>query len=89
MSKVKVDGKGVKTFEVELVELNLRERQELHSLLHKLRTDEFRKENGELFYCFDIALLGTRMSEEDLNKYSDNQILAIAVKVMVQSSKKK
>tara|TARA_Y100000401_G_scaffold104357_1_gene96092 strand:+ start:298 stop:567 length:270 start_codon:yes stop_codon:yes gene_type:complete len=89
MGKSKVEGKGVETFEIELVDLTLRQRQQLHSLLNKLRSDEFRKENGELYYCFDIALLGTGMSEEELNKYSDEQILAIAVKVMEQGSKKK
>ena len=88
MEKVKVEGKGVETFEIELVELTLRQRQQLHSLLNKLRNDEFRKENGELYYCFDIALLGTGMSEEELNKYSDEQILSIALKVMEQGSKK-
>ena len=89
MKKAKVDVKGVETFEVELIELNLRQRQELHSLLHKLRTDKFREENGELYYCFDIALLGTGLSEEELNKYSDEQILGIAIKIMEQGSKKK
>ena len=89
MKKAKVDVKGVETFEVELIELNLRQRQELHSLLHKLRTDKFREENGELYYCFDIALLGTGLSEEELNKYSDEKILGIAIKIMEQGSKKK
>ena len=89
MSKEKVKGKGIETFEIEIIDLNLRQRQQLHSLLNKLRTDEFRKENGELYYCFDIALLGTGLSEEELNKYSDEQILAIALKIMGQSSKKK
>ena len=55
----------------------------------KIASCHDKKENGELYYCFDIALLGTGMSEEELNKYSDEQILAIAVKVMEQGSKKK
>ena len=89
MSIEKVEAKGVETFEIELVDLNLRKRKQLHRLLNKLISYEFRKENCELYYCFDIALLGTGMSEEELNKYSDEQILAIAVKVMEQGSKKK
>ena len=89
MSIEKVEAKGVETFEIEVIQLNLRQRQQLHSHVYKLRSDEFRKENGEMYYCFDIALLGTGMSEEELNEYSDAQILAIALKVMELSSKKK
>ena len=89
MKKAKIESKGTESFEINLVKLTLRQRQQLHSLLNKLRNDEFRKENGELYYCFDIALLGTGMSEEELNEYSDEQILSIAIKVMEQGSKKK
>ena len=89
MSIEKVEAKGVETFEIELVELTLRQRQKLHSVLNKVRNKEFIKENGEMYYSFDIALLGTGMSEEELNKYSDPQILAIAIKVMQLNSKKK
>ena len=50
---------------------------------------EYVKENGHLFYCYDIAQIITGLSDESINKYSDEQIIAIAVKAMEMLAKKK
>ena len=47
MSKVKVDGKGVKTFELEVKELNLTERAEINDLI----SDDKAPKNFSFWLC--------------------------------------
>lgn len=89
MIKVKIKGKGFKDFDIEFIEPNYTERKDLSVLIHRLQTSEYVKEKGYLFYCFDVAKIITGLSDDDINKYTDAEILAIAIKAMGELSKKK
>ena len=83
MKKVKVDGKGIKTFEVEFKELNLTERAEINDFIF----DENRKKNFS-FWVYVIKM-GTTLKEDDIHQYSNEEIYSIGAKVIVEMNKKK
>ena len=83
MKKVKVDGKGIKTFEVEFKELNLTERAEINDLIF----DEETKKNFS--FWLDIIKRGTTLKEDDIHQYSNEEIYSIGAKVIVEMNKKK
>ena len=83
MSKVKVEGKGIKTFEVELIEVLLADREEI---MNKIYDPEIKKEFS--FHLF-VLKKGTEYTDEEINKFSDPQIYAIVNKIIDVMSKKK
>ena len=83
MKKVKVDGKGIKTFEVEFKELNLTERAEINDFIF----DENRKKNFS-FWVYVIKM-GTTLKDEDIHQYSNDEIYSIGGKVLFEMNKKK
>ena len=89
MKKVMIKGKTFKDFDIEIIEPNYAERKHLSVLIHQMQTTEYVKEKGHLFYCYDIAQIITGLSDESINKYSDEQIIAIAVKAMEELTEKK
>ena len=83
MSKVKVDGKGVKTFELEVKELNLTERSEINDMIF----DTEAKKNFS--FWLDIIKRGTSLSDDELNKYSNEEIYGLGASVIIEMNKKK
>ena len=83
MSKVKVEGKGIKTFEVEFKELNLTERAEINDIIF----DADIKKNFS--FWLDIIKRGTSLSDDELNKYSNDEIYGLGASVIVEMNKKK
>ena len=63
MNKVKVEGEGFKSFQVELKELNLTDRSEINDLI----MDTSIKKN--FTFWVDIIRKGTSFAEDDINKY--------------------
>ena len=83
MSKVKVKGDGFKTFECELKDLNLTERAEINDLIF----DTEAKKNFS--FWLDIIKRGTSLSDDELNKYSNDEIYGLGASVIVEMNKKK
>ena len=83
MSKVKVKGDGFKTFECELKELNLTERPEINDLIF----DTESKKNFS--FWLDIIKRGTSLSDDELNKYSNDEIYGLDASVIIEMNKKK
>ena len=83
MSIVKVKGDGFKTFECELKELNLTERAEINDLIF----DTESKKNFS--FWLDIIKRGTSLSDDELNKYSNDEIYGLGASVIVEMNKKK
>tara|TARA_R100001594_G_scaffold150294_1_gene210909 strand:+ start:56 stop:325 length:270 start_codon:yes stop_codon:yes gene_type:complete len=81
--KTKVTGEGFKPFEVELKTLNLSQRAEINDML----TDESRTKNFSFY--LDVIRLGTDLSDEELNDYSSDELIAMATKVYESANKKK
>ena len=83
MSKVKVKGENFKTFECELKELNLTERSEINDMIF----DTEAKKNFS--FWLDIIKRGTSLSDDELNKYSNEEIYGLGASVIVEMNKKK
>ena len=83
MSKVKVNGEGFKPFDCELKELNLTERAEINDMI----SDTEVKKNFS--FWLDIIKRGTSLSDDELNKYSNDEIYGLGSSVIVEMNKKK
>ena len=83
MSKVKVEGEGIKSFEVEFKELNLTQRAEINDLIF----DTDVKKNFS--FWIDIILRGTTLTKDDIHQYSNDEIYSIGAKVILEMNKKK
>ena len=83
MSKVKVEGKGIKTFEVEIKELNLTERAEINDII-------FDQESQKNFsFWIDIIKRGTTLTDDEIHKYSNEEIYSLGAKIILEMNKKK
>tara|TARA_R100001594_G_scaffold138367_1_gene181978 strand:- start:1239 stop:1505 length:267 start_codon:yes stop_codon:yes gene_type:complete len=85
MKKLKIKGEGFKTFEIEVKEPNLDEREELNAFLYKM----FNEKNGMFGPSINIIRLTTNLSDEDINQYSNDQIFQIAIEISNFVNKKK
>ena len=83
MEKVKVKGEGFKPFDVDLKELNLTDRSEINDLI----MDTSVKKN--FTFWVDIIRKGTSFAEDDINKYSNEELYALGGKVIEEMNKKK
>ena len=83
MSKTKVDAKGVKSFEIELKDVVLADREEIMNMIFDTETQK-----DFSFHLFVIRK-GTDWTDEEINKYSHIEIYAISNKIMEVMSKKK
>ena len=83
MSKVKVKGVGFKPFDCELKELNLTERSEINDMIF----DTESKKNFS--FWLDIIKRGTSLSDDELNKYSNDEIYGLGASVIIEMNKKK
>ena len=78
-------GQDFKVFEIEVTPLTWSQRCELNDKLHEVRT------KSEINFSFwgSIVLKYTTIAEEELNKYSTDEILAIANGIIEETNKKK
>ena len=83
MSKVKVEGEGIKAFEVEFNELNLTQRAEINDIIF----DTDVKKNFS--FWLDIIKRGTTLTDDDIHNYSNDEIYSIGAKVILEMNKKK
>ena len=83
MSKVKVEGESIKSFEVEFKELNLTQRAEINDIIF----DTDVKKNFS--FWLDIIKRGTTLADDDIHKYSNEEIYSIGAKVILEMNKKK
>ena len=85
MKKLKIKGEGFKTFEIEVKEPNLDEREELNAFLYKM----FNEKNGMFGPSINIIRLMTKITDDDINNYSNDQIFQIAIEISNFVNKKK
>ena len=71
MSKVKVEGDGIKSFDVEFKELNLTQRAEVNDIIF----DTDVKKNFS--FWLDIIKRGTTLKDDDIHEYSNEEIYSI------------
>ena len=83
MAKIKVKGEGFKPFDVEIKQLNLTERAEINDLI----MDKDIKKNFS--FWLDIIKKGTELIEDDINKFSNDEIYGIGASIIVEMNKKK
>ena len=83
MSKVKVEGDGIKSFDVEFKELNLTQRAEVNDIIF----DTDVKKNFS--FWLDIIKRGTTLKDDDIHEYSNEEIYSIGTKVILEMNKKK
>ena len=83
MSKVKVEGDGIKSFDVEFKELNLTQRAEVNDIIF----DTDVKKNFS--FWLDIIKRGTTLKDDDIHEYSNEEIYSIGAKVILEINKKK
>jgi len=83
MKEVKIEAEGIKSFKVEFKQLNLEERAELNDLIF----DENYKKNFS--FWIRIIKMGTTLTDEDINDYSNEEIYSIGAKVISETNKKK
>ena len=83
MAKIKVKGEGFKPFDIEIKELNLTERAEIKDLI-------FSQEVSKNFsFWLDIIKRGTDLTEDDINKYSNDELYGLGASIIVEMNKKK
>ena len=83
MKKAKVEGDNFKSFSVEIKELTLEQRSELNDLI----VDEDIKKNFS--FWIRVIKLGCDLTDEEINSYSTDEIVAIAASIIEQTNKKK
>ena len=83
MSKVKVEGEGIKSFDVEFKDLNLTQRAEINDLIF----DTDVKKNFS--FWLEIIKRGTTLKDDDIHEYSNEEIYSIGTKVILEMNKKK
>ena len=83
--KIDIKGEGVKSFKLEIKDFNLNERIDLNNLLYKF----FNNNEGMFGPAIDIVRISTDLSDEEINKYSNDEIFAIAISVSNFVNKKK
>tara|TARA_Y100001963_G_scaffold60482_1_gene84484 strand:- start:2385 stop:2660 length:276 start_codon:yes stop_codon:yes gene_type:complete len=83
------EGQDFKEFEIEINQITWKKRCELNDLMVAVNKEDEYKTMSQLSFCGDIVLKFTNLNEEDLNKYSNDEIIAIANTIYEQANKKK
>ena len=82
---VESKNKEFKTFKIDLKELDLDQRSELN--------DKFMVEANnsipKFSFWVDVVRQGTELPDEEINKYSTDELIAIANKIFEEANKKK
>lgn len=92
-TKIKADKTTkMKEFEVELLDVGLDERTKINNMVIEQMNKAGDNMNNHipLFdYWTDIIFIGTNWSKEEVNKYDNDQIMAIAGMIIEKANKKK
>ena len=83
MKKVKIAKKGIKPFEVELKEITMDERIEINDMIFDSNLPK------KFSFFVKLIEIGTELSKDDLHKFSNDEIYAIADEVIASANKKK
>ena len=84
MSKnVKLEGENVKELTFDVKDLNLDERAEINDRIF----DE--KQSKNFSFWIDIIRKGTKLSDDEINSYSQEEIYALGAKIINNMNKKK
>ena len=83
MAKVKIEGKGIKTFTIELKDLTLTERAEIN--------DDIFDESINKNFSFWLSIIrkGTDLNDDEIDSYSNDEIYALGARIIVEMNKKK
>ena len=83
MAKIKVKGEGFKPFDVEIKELNLTERAEINDLIFDVKVSK------NFSFWLDIIKRGTTLTDDEIHKYSNEEIYSLGAKIILEMNKKK
>ena len=83
MNKVKIKGEGFKPFDCELKDINLTERAEINDLIFDTET----KKNFS--FWVEIIKRGTTLADDEIHKYSNEEIYSLGAKIILEMNKKK
>ena len=81
---VESKNKEFKTFKIDLKELGLDERSELNDKFMEAAVDGVPK----FSFWVDVVRQGTDLPDEEINKYSTDELIAIANKIFEEANKK-
>ncbi len=81
--KAKVKGESIKQFNIEIKELTLDERAELNDMI----IDEAIPKNFS--FWLKVIRLGSDLTDDEINSYSTDEIVAIAGSIIGEANKKK
>ena len=85
MIKVTIKGDDFKPFDIEVKELNLKDREELNAILYKM----FNSKEGMFGSSIDIMRFATDMTDEQINELTNDQIFQTAIEISNIVNKKK
>ena len=83
MNKVKIKGEGFKPFDCELKDINLTERAEINDMIIDTEISK------NFSFWLKIIRIGTDWTDEEINNYSTDEIVAIAGSIIEETNKKK
>ena len=82
---VESKNKEFKTFRIDLKELNLDERSALNDKIMQEANEGLPK----FSFWVDVVRQGTELPDEEINKFSTDELIAIANKIFEEANKKK
>ena len=85
MIKVTIKGDDFKPFDIEVKELNLKEREEVNAILYKM----FNSKDGMFGPSVQIMRFCTDMKDEQINELTNDQIFQTAIEISKIVNKKK
>lgn len=85
MIEVRIKGDSFKPFTIEVKEINLKDRIKLNAILYKLFNDS----EGMFESSVDIIRFATNMTDEQINKLSNDEIFQAAIGIANIINKKK
>lgn len=92
-SSIKADKtSNMKQFEVELLDIGLDERTKINNMVIDQMNNAGQNIDNHIppfDYWTDIIFIGTDWTKEDVNKYDNDQIMAIAGRIIEKANKKK
>tara|TARA_R100000808_G_scaffold14669_1_gene34499 strand:- start:8053 stop:8310 length:258 start_codon:yes stop_codon:yes gene_type:complete len=81
--KAKVKGENIKQFNVEIKQLTLDERAEINDMIIDTEMSK------NFSFWLKIIRIGTDWTDEEINNYSTDEIIAIAGCIIEETNKKK
>tara|TARA_R110002020_G_scaffold144793_1_gene317949 strand:- start:140 stop:397 length:258 start_codon:yes stop_codon:yes gene_type:complete len=81
--KAKVKGESIKQFNIEIKQLTLDERAEINDMIIDTEISK------NFSFWLKIIRIGTDWTDEEINNYSTDEIVAIAGSIIEETNKKK